>query len=230
MTVIRIVDPIPVRATVIRTPVVGPSPANVLAYLRCRASGADVHASIADIGVRITWETQFKTDFEISGYLPAQRDWYLQNTQVSATGMLRVFSSTTDLSFTAALDSVAPFIDTDGKLGFVCAFGFFADAFNLGRQDGIDMTIDLSAYVLLFEQAQERPRSARLGQRWVATKDEHDFIRELDHWLPGVGISGSGPQESRLDVALNANHITTLRLTPTSGGKRPAPKGKRQKA
>jgi hypothetical protein len=158
-------DPVPVPTDMIRTPVAGPQPANTLAFIQCRASGADIATSSDDL---TQFTVEFKSEFRIDGYLQAKHDWYLANTFISATGMLRVLSTTTDFEFVIALDSVDPFIDQDGVVGFNCGFGLQLDGLGFFEKSaGIDMTCNVCAYILLYEPVVERPPSGKKQSQWM---------------------------------------------------------------
>jgi hypothetical protein len=159
-----VVDPIPVPTYIIRTSADGPKPANTLAFLECRASGADIAIDRTDL---VRWQTQFKSQFRIDGYLQAKHDWYLANTFVSATGMLRLASTTTDFEFVIALDSIDPFIDLDGVLGFNCQFALQIDGLDLFETSaGLDAVWNVCAYVLLFEPQPDLPPSGGVSHQW----------------------------------------------------------------
>ncbi|HEX2853748.1 MAG TPA: hypothetical protein VHO24_10960 [Opitutaceae bacterium] len=158
-------DPFPIATDIIRTPVAGPQPANTLAFIQCRASGADIATSSDDL---TQFTVEFKSKFQIDGYLQAKHDWYLANTFISATGMLRVLSTTTDFEFVIALDSVDPFIDLDGMVGFTCGFGLQLDGLGFFEKSAaLDMTCNVCAYILLYEPVAERPPSGKKLSQWL---------------------------------------------------------------
>lgn len=194
-------ETVPMPTEIIRTPASGPKPANTLAFIQCRASGADIRINRTDL---VRWEIEFKSQFQIDGYLQAKHDWYLANTHVSATGMIRLVSSTTDLAFVVALDSVDPFIDLDGVLGFNCQFGLQIDAFGLGNEDGVDLACNICAYVLLYEPQTEFPPSGQSPkQTWLFDPRNLDREFGLVPPKPGGGKSSVSP-------------ISRLRLTQPS--------------
>jgi hypothetical protein len=163
-------DPVPIRTDMIRTPVTGPKPANTLVFLQCRASGADMGMRSFDL---IRYRVRFKSQFQIDGYAQARNDWYQANTLISATGMLRVASTTTDFEFLMALDSVEPFLDLDGGIGFEIQVGFQIDGVGLLDKDvEMDVTFNVCAYALVYEPRAELPPSGQQRQRWRRHPDE----------------------------------------------------------
>jgi hypothetical protein len=183
----RIVDPVPVPTDIIRTQAFGPKPANTLVFLKCRASGADIATNRTGL---LQFEVEFKSKFRIDGYLQAKHDWYLANTRVSATGMIRLASTTTDCEFLMALDSVDSFIDElDGVLGFKCGFALQIDGLGFFEESaGIDLVCDVCAYVLVFEPQVELPPSGRFGQPW--RYDPHQFERAFSQVGQSAGATG----------------------------------------
>jgi hypothetical protein len=159
-----IVDPVPVHTDIIRILASGPSPANTLVFLSCRASGADISISRTDL---VRFEVEFKTKLHIDGFKQAQYEWYVDNTKVSATGMIRLANTTTDMEFLVALDNIQSFLDLDGGLGFKCQFGLRIDGLGLlERTAGIDMVCDVCAYLLVFEPVTQMLHSGRWGKQW----------------------------------------------------------------
>jgi hypothetical protein len=160
----HLVDPFPVKTKMIRTLAAGPKPANTLAFIQCRASGADIE--VHGEGT-VAWETEFKSQFTIDGFQQSKHDWYLANTVISATGMLRLANTTTDFEFLIALDSVDPFLDVDGVVGFNCRFALGMDGLGLFVQSaGIDAVWYVCAYILCFEPRPELPPSGGLSRGW----------------------------------------------------------------
>lgn len=149
-------DRLSVETRMIRTPVTGPEPCNTLVFLRCLVGWGERHLGFNNL-VRDVIPVQ--TDFRIDGYQQAQYDWYLDNTQVSATCSLKVLETTTDLSFLFAVDRVEPVLSQlDGRLGFnvhLAAWGD-DDALFAGSPE-MGMTVTLTAYVLCFEPRAEAP-------------------------------------------------------------------------
>lgn len=208
-------DPDILPTDIIRIPASGPRPANVLAYLRCRASGEDIDSNGLS-SFRFT--RQFKTEFVIKGFVPAQYQWYLDNVQVSATAMLRIFSTTTDLSFTVAIDEVEPSLDYDGRLGFRCAFGVAASGIDWFEKTAeMDITCDVSAYVLLHEPVESLPPSGKFRPKWAVRAGQLD-VSDLLSGRTGAHGTDGGAEVRPIFSGLPARY---LRLR--SSGKRRAP-------
>jgi hypothetical protein len=186
----HLVDPKPARTEIIRTPASGPDPANTLAFVRCTGSGGDVGISTSELA---RFEVEFKSKFKIDGFLQAKYDWYLQNTMVSATGVIRLMNTTTDLEFLFALDSCTPFIDLDGTLGFKCVVAMQIDGLGLFEKTAeIDFSYNVSAYVLLFEPRAELPPSGLQRQRWLFNPTMADINAGTSPKAWKLGESDSG--------------------------------------
>jgi hypothetical protein len=184
-------DPSPIRTDIIRIPADGPKPANTLVFLQCRASGADIGISSSDL---VRFRVRFKTEYLIDGYLQSRRDWYLANTHVSATGMLRIVSTTTDFEFLFALDSLDPFIDYDGGIGFDAGFALQIDGVGLLVHDAeMDLTCNLCAYVLVYEPRTKMPPSGQQRQHWRRQPDETSF----SHGVSARSATPSAPARLR---------------------------------
>lgn len=190
-----------VPTAIIRTPATGPKPANTLVFLRCRAAGGDIGVFDTDL---LQFDVRFKSQFQIDGYLQAQHEWFVANTRVTATGMLRVINTTTDIEFVVGIDSVLPFIDLDGILGFQCRFGMQIDGLGLfGGTPELEMTCDVAAYVLLYEPRTELPKSGKSRQRWALGTDELERRGQLlDQLSTRLGarpsVSSPRPRKQRL--------------------------------
>jgi hypothetical protein len=189
----HVVDPIPVPTEMIRTPATGPAPANTLAFLRCRGSGADIQIGVEQI---VKFEVEFKSKFKIDGYQQQKHDWYLQNTKISATGVVRLLNTITDLEFLFAMDTVDPFIDLDGVIGFNCQVGLQIDGVGFFvREPVIDFSFNVSAYVLLYEPRVDLPPSGSTRQPWRYDPNEYALqkvypsgtIRSVGD-LPGMAL------------------------------------------
>lgn len=170
---------LPMKTRMIRTPVTGPDPANTLVHLEGKARAFDEHG--ASYGEWRHDDVEFRTEFRIDGYQQQIHDWYEENTQVSATAMLRMLNTETDLIFTFAVDALQPFLDLDGTLGFTINFREYIDDDAWFPESGLmtQMGVSVSAYVLCYEPRPERPPSG--GQRTVW--DRRDQI-ERDVVLP----------------------------------------------
>ena len=173
---------LPMKTRMIRTPVTGPDPANTLVHLEGKARAFEEHgASYGD------WhhdDVEFRTEFRIDGYQQSIHDWYEENTHVSATAMLRMLNTETDLIFAFAVDALEPFLDLDGTLGFTASFRQFIDDDAWFPDSGLmtQMGVTISAYVLCFEPRPERPPSGRQLAVW----GPRDRI-ERDVVLPKAG-------------------------------------------
>jgi hypothetical protein len=166
----RIVHPTAAKTRIIRTPAAGPDPANTLVHLECRVPGIDVKASL---GVAARTEIEFRTEFKIDGFSQQKHEWYVENTLVSATAMLRFLNTTTDLTFTFATDRLEPFLAPDGTLCFVCEQATYVDDEALFPPAGVAiMGAAVSAYVLCFEPRAETPPSGRQRGIWARVFDE----------------------------------------------------------
>lgn len=149
--------PGPVATEVIRTPVSGPEPLNVLAFVRCSGGGADIAATRVD--TLFAYRVHFLSKFLIDGFAQANIDWYRANTFVSATAFVQMYNATDDTSFVFAIDAINPFIDLTGALGFeVDLAQLFGGAGLFSGTPEISFTTDVSAYVLLFEPQKQMPR------------------------------------------------------------------------
>jgi hypothetical protein len=153
------------KTHIIRTPVMGPPPANTLVYLECRVGGTD------EPGILGAWdrvEIELLTEFQIEDYEQKHHQWYLDNTLVSATAMLRFLNTSTDLAFTFGVDRVEPFLtEQDGRLGFRCQQGILIndDAIISGHIEAV-MAYSISAYVLCHEPSSNRPPSGQQRTPW----------------------------------------------------------------
>lgn len=153
-----------IKASYIRTPAAGPEPANTLVYLRCPVAGVDVFGTSPEYRA---FDIQFNTDFRIDGYLQAQHGWYEVNTQVSATAMFRKLNTTTDLEIQLSVESVEPFLDTDGSIGFVVRQSSAVDDESILFGGGeVVVESSVSAYILCYEPRPELPPSGTQGTKW----------------------------------------------------------------
>ncbi len=153
-----------IKASYIRTPAAGPEPANTLVYLRCPVAGVDVFGTSPEYRA---FDIHFKTDFRIDGYLQAQHEWYEASTQVSATAMFRKLNTTTDLEIQLSVESVEPFLDTDGSIGFVVRQSSAVDDEAIlfgGGEVVVEATV--SAYILCYEPRPELPPSGTQKTKW----------------------------------------------------------------
>jgi hypothetical protein len=166
----QVVHPNPVRTRIIRTPVSGPDPANTLVYLECDVAGAEGHGAYGQwYGVRDTFRTQFKID----GFQQQNYDWYKENTLVSATAMLRKFTTTTDLIFSGGLDEITPTLELDGTLSFTTLWSIYVDdeAWFPESGNSLEMGYRISAYVLCFEPRADPPRGGHQRSPWGRITD-----------------------------------------------------------
>jgi hypothetical protein len=147
--------PKPVGTEIIRAPASGPKPCNTLAFIRCNGAAGTYLTSYGDL---FRYKIRFTTKFQIDGFTQANLVWYQENTLVSATAFIRLLNLTSDMSFVFAVDSVQPFIDDDGKLGFECQLGMqVADAGFFEKEADSAFSYTVSAYVLLYEPREEPP-------------------------------------------------------------------------
>ena len=157
--------PTPVHTRILRTPAVGPDPLNTLVYIDCEVAGAEGHGQFGKwYGVR----DQFKTEFRIDGFQQQNYDWYVENTLVSATAMLRLFTTTTDLRFSGGLDAITPSLAQDGTLEFETLWSIFVDdeAWFPESGNSLAMSFRISAYVLCHEPRTETPPGGRQLPYW----------------------------------------------------------------
>ena len=138
--------PKPVDTAVIRTPATGPDPLNVLAFVRFRTGGVDIHYAEREKLYR--WRVGFLTQFMIDGFTQADHEWYQSNTLVSATASLTMMNIYDDTSFVMAVDAITPFVDLSGALGFTV---------DLAIMSGEEITFSVrgTAYVACFEPQRE---------------------------------------------------------------------------
>lgn len=161
-----LISAVPMKTRMIRTPVTGPDPANTLVHLEGKARGFD---QMGTFGRMHREDIHFRTEFRIDGYQQARHDWYLDNTLVSATAMLRMLNTETDHIFTFAVDAIAPVLEPDGTLAFVVSLAQLIDDEAIFPSTNVmaQMGVTVSAYVLCYEPRAERPKSG--WQRGVWT-------------------------------------------------------------
>lgn len=173
----HLVMPTPIKTRLIRTRAAGPEPANTLVYLTCDAPGAD---SSPEPGRAIRVEIEFLTEFRIDGYHQQNHDWYVANTIVSATAMLRLLHTPTDVIFVFAVDRIEPFLALDGTLGFVCQVaGLLDDKAVFPPSLFSVFGIAVSAYVLCYEPRVETPPRGNQRGSWRLVPDRPMFTRQV---------------------------------------------------
>lgn len=167
----KAVHPIPVRTRIIRTPATGPEPANTLVYIDCEVAGVEVHQQF---GQWFSIHDVFRTEFKVDGFQQKDFEWYASNTLVSATGMLRLFTTTTDLRFAGGFDELTPILEQDGTLSFDALISSYADdeAWFPSSGDSMAMSFRISAYVLCYEPRAEPPPGGRQHSVWGRITDE----------------------------------------------------------
>jgi hypothetical protein len=162
------------KTTFVRSPITGPEPANTLVYLTCTTPGVEIGLT----GGWVTWTHAFQTEFRIDGFQQQNYDWYVENTVVSATAMLRFLNTTTDLIFAFGVDTVEPALEKDGTLGFVLGQANYIDdeAILFGGGEAV-FEVRVSAYVLCHEPRVEPPPAGTLKGRWALTQPFYEFTR-----------------------------------------------------
>jgi hypothetical protein len=197
----RIIDVLkPMKVAMIRTPVVGPAPANTLAYISGLARGDNVP------GVSGRWDRvalRIRTSFRIDGYTQANHAWHEANTLVSATAMLRWLETSVDMTFGFGIDRVSHFIDDDGTLGFMFEQSLLGAPDTLFSRESIALNYALSAWILLFEPVTQmppaglqRPQSLAmamapsLGAEFSAKADPRQPAREAVAGEDGLAVAG----------------------------------------
>ena len=187
-----------VATEVIRTPVSGPEPLNVLAFVRCSGAGADIAAN--RVNTLFTYRVHFLSQFLIDGFTQANVDWYRANTFVSATAFVQMYNATVDTNFVFAVDAINPFIDLTGALGFEIDLGQLSgQAGVFGATPEVSFTTHVSAYVLLFEPQTQVPWFG--GVRRVGTP----ALQRAQPWtwLPSTRIRDIKPADrARLRATL----------------------------
>jgi hypothetical protein len=178
----------PMKTRMIRTPVTGPDPANTLVHLEGRAPGLDGG------GIRGKWDRQelaFLSEFRIDGYQQADHEWYLENTLVSATAMLRMLNTETDLVFAFAVDRIEPSLALDGTLGFTIAYSQYIDDDAVFPPTGMvtQLGATVSAYVLCFEPRAERPPHGRQHGTWGRLSERLEML-EGHRWSAAASTAG----------------------------------------
>jgi hypothetical protein len=165
------------KTTFVRSPITGPEPANTLVYLTCVTPGVEIGLS----GGWVTWTHAFQTEFKIDGFQQQNYDWYVQNTVVSATAMLRFLNTTTDLIFAFGVDTVEPALEKDGALGFVLGQANYIDdeAILFGGGEAV-FEVRVSAYVLCYEPRVEPPPRGSLKGRWAPTQPFYELMRRKE--------------------------------------------------
>ena len=162
------------KTTFVRSPIAGPDPANTLVYLTCVTPGVEIGLT----GGWVTWTHEFQTEFRIDGFQQQNFEWYVQNTVVSATAMLRFLNTTTDLIFAFGVDAVEPKLEKDGTLGFVLSQANYIDdeAILFGGGEAT-FEVRVSAYVLCYEPRVEPPRRGAQIGRWALAQPFYEFTR-----------------------------------------------------
>lgn len=176
---------LPMRTRMIRTPVTGPDPANTLVHLEGKARGFD---QMGTFGRMHREDIHFRTELQIDGYEQARHDWYLDNTLVSATAMLRMLNTETDHIFTFAVDAVAPVLELDGTLAFVVSLAQLIDDEAIFPSTGVmaQMGVTISAYVLCTEPRAERPPSGRQRGIWATVdRAQPELVLPKATWSRG---------------------------------------------
>ena len=194
----RIVHSEPQKTRFIRSPAAGPAPANTLAYLECRVAGVEARGAP---GQSARCEVEFKTEFQISGFQQQDLDWHRSITLVSATGMFRWLSASTDIIFTFATDRIEPFIAPDGHIGFVCEQDMNIDdeaiLGGLGPSDEVKMSVSVAAYVLCFEPRSDLPPIGRHRGWWA---DLEAYQASVGNRIARAEASSSGFFKRRPDA------------------------------
>jgi hypothetical protein len=163
----RIVHPRTAETRIIRLPAAGPEPANTLVHLHCRIPGVKERGLY---GSDSRFELEFETAYVIAGYDQRFHDWYVENTQISATAMFRKLDATTDFIFTIALDEVRPFISfKTGAIGFVVTQASIVDdeAWFPESNNEFVMGGSVSAWILAWEPPVQRPPSGVQRSQWI---------------------------------------------------------------
>ena len=205
-----LVSPNVMQTSMIRTPVAGPAPANTLVYLSGIADGL---RGSAPLGTWTRMDVKFRTQFRLDGYQQKHHERHEQNTIVSATAMLRLLNTTTDLSFTFAADAIEPFLDPDGTLGFTIAYAHYVDDEAVfGPSVSSVFSAAVSAYVLCYEPETEPPPAGWQTGRWVQAVEVPAAARGL-RWSTAAIAEASGsvsrrsPSRCGVEVAGERRHV-----------------------
>lgn len=192
----------PAKTTIVRSPASGPDPANTLAYITCQVPGVDIGLT----GGWVTWTHRFRTEFKIDGFQQQNHDWYVANTIVSATAMLRFLNTTTDLIFAFGVDTIEPALAQDGTLEFELGQSNYIDdeAILFGGGEAV-FEARVSAYILCFEPRTEPPRAGRQFGQWAKERIAYEHVRRK---------SGARP----FDIKAAHDSLITLRPTASSRG------------
>lgn len=151
----------PMPTEFIRIPVSGPKPLNTLAYIRCQGNGLvggprELHRYLA----------RFVSTFQIANFNQTDLDWHRSNSRISAAPFWFQFDTSTDFSFTMALEDIRPFIDDFGRIAFdvqIAQHGDFSGRLFSGT-DWIMGAYTVSAYALLYEPRKDPPLTPVPGQ------------------------------------------------------------------
>lgn len=215
-----VAHPTPVRTRILRTPAAGPDPLNTLVYIDCEVAGAQGRGQYGEwYGVR----DQFKTEFKIDGFQQQNYDWYLENTLISATVMLRWFTTTTDLRFSGGLDEIIPSLGQDGTLGFETLWSIYVDdeAWFPESGNSLEMSFRISAYVLCYEPRAETPRGGSQRSYWGRMTDTTVSRRRKSVFAPaadGFAMTLQRPQPPK-----GSDDVTPRRSTKRPSSPRPEP-------
>ena len=180
-----LVHPTPVKTRIMRTPAAGPKPANTLVYIDCEVAGIEVRQQF---GQWFSIHDVFRTEFKLDDFQQQNYDWYAANTLVSATGMLRLITTTTDLRFAGGFDELMPILEQDGTLSFDALISSYADdeAWFPSSGDSMAMSFRISAYVLCYEPRAEPPPGGRQHSVWGRITDEpYAFPHKFTDARPG---------------------------------------------
>jgi hypothetical protein len=208
----RLVWPTPIHTRIIRTPAAGPEPANTLVYLECRTAGFD--SLTHELGTTGRAESEFATEFRLDGYKQSRHEWYLENTIVSATVMLRALNTDTDLSFLIAVDRIEPILGLDGTLSFVCEIALrIDDEAWFPPNSSVTVGAALSAYVLCWEPRADVPPSGRQRGSWATRFRPEVVTISHKHTNP----TGADNLASTLAFELPAKRRHRPRRTPNTG-------------
>jgi hypothetical protein len=190
------------KTTLVRSPIKGPEPANTLVYLTCVTPGVEIGLT----GGWVTWTHEFRTEFKLDGFQQQNHDWYLRNTVVSATAMLRFLNTTTDLIFAFGVDTVEPKLEQDGTLAFVLGQANYLDdeAILFGGGEAV-FEARVSAYVLCYEPRVEPPPWGSQIGRWALDQPFHEVVSR-SKTRAGLTIRDS--------VAAGVRCLSTSRTTP----------------
>ena len=168
-----ITNPNPVQTEIIRIPIAGPKPCNTLAFIRCNGGGGDVGITVDEV---IRYKSKFTSKFKIDGFQQSQYQWYLDNTQISATAFIHFVTLSTDTSFIFAVDSVLPSLDLDGTIGFECDVAQYLDGPGLFESTPeATFSFSISAYIMLYEPRAEMPPPGNFGKRSLVAYETNPF-------------------------------------------------------